>query len=456
MTPDARIPRRPDGAPPPLMPVQEGMWQLAALLPEVPAFTMPAAFRVLGALDADALREALREVVARHEVLRTALRSTADGCASSVTPPSAYDLPLVDLTREPRNKGLRRALARAQQVAVAPFDLGAAPLLRATLFRLAQDDHVLLLVTHHLVSDGWSVGLMLREISVLYGALRERRPSPLRPLAARYGDVAAWMRARLDGGLRAQQLAYWTDQLCGPLPAARLPPDRPGAPGTALGRARVPFHLATELSLAIRDLAQQEGATEFMVLLAALHVLLAAVLQQPDVRVGAHFANRARPETHDLLGLFAGTVVHRAYADPMLRFRRFLRQVRATALAAYEHADVPIEEVAAAVAAREDASAGEPLFSVMLQLQTASPAELELGGAIAAPFPPRGLVDDRLRLMTPDLILDLTPSAAGVSGTCFYRPDRFDGGTVRAWLAGYQAVLREATASPDARLQALL
>lgn len=456
MTSDARIPVRPEGTAPPLMPVQEGMWRHVTLMPDVPAFTMPAAFRVLGALDAGALREALREVVARHEVLRTTLRSTAGGCVAAVARPSAYDLPIVDLARGRTIDGLRRALEHAQEAAVEPFELDRAPLLRASIFRLAEDDHVLCLVTHHLVFDGWSVGLLLREISASYGACCERSPSPLRPLAVQYGDVAAWARARLDGGLRAEQLAYWTDQLCCPLPAAGLPPDRPGTLGTALGRARVPVHLSADLSRSIRALAQQEAATEFMVLLAALHVVLSAVLDQPDARVGAHVANRARPETHDLIGLFAGTVVLRAYAEPMLRFRRFLHQVRATALTAYEHADVPIEDVAAAIEARDGASDGGPLFTVMLQLQTANPAELVLGDAIVAPFPPRGLVDDRLRPMTADLILDLTPSPAGVSGTCFYRPDRFDGATVRAWLARYQAVLERVVEDPDARLQALV
>ncbi|HVT56893.1 MAG TPA: non-ribosomal peptide synthase/polyketide synthase, partial [Thermoanaerobaculia bacterium] len=430
---------------------QERLWFLEQLEPGV--YNMPSPARLVGELDLAALAGALSEIVRRHEALRTGIEERDGRPVARLAPPRPLPLPLVDLSPLPAAARQAAALALARQEAVEPFDLGRPPLLRALLLRHGSGEHWLLLSIHHLASDLWSLGVLLRELSALYEARRAGRPSPLPELALQYSDFAAWQRRWLAGAPLAARLAYWRQALAGAPAALELPTDRPRLARRSPRGGLVSFGLPPERGARIATLARRFEVTPFMFLLAIWDVLLARYSGQTDLLVGTPIANRNRLETEPLIGLFVNTLVLRADlgGDPDLP--ALLARVRETTLGAFEHQDLPFERLVEELAPARD-TARSPLFQVMFVLQNA-PLELRLPGlGLALLETAGGTAKFDLTLTIVENIENAENIANGAAGrrarpglsaSLEYASDLFDGATV-ARMAGHYANLLELVA----------
>ncbi len=430
---------------PPLSFAQQRLWFIDQLQPGSAVYNVPYALRLRGPLDAGALERSLAEIVRRHETLRTRFPSVNGQPLQVIEPAGPVAVTRVDLSDlpdPPREEVLRE---RAAAEARAPFDLGTGPLLRATLVRLAAEEHVLLLTLHHIVSDGWSTGVLAREVSALYGAFVRGQGSPLAPLPVQYADYAVWQRAWVRDETLDAQLAWWRQRLAGAPSVLELPTDRPRPLVAGDRGGSVPFVLPPKAVRALRTLAAREGATLFMTLLAGWQLLLARYSGQDDVSVGTPIAGRTRLETEGLIGLFVNTLVLRTDLSGQPTFRALLGRVRETTLGAYQHQDVPFEKLVDALAPERSLS-HTPLFQTALVLQNNVQEALELGDLTAEPLPPA------TETVHFDLTLTLAESETGVSGSLFYRAELFDATTAERMVEHLQHLLREMTADPDQRV----
>ncbi|HWS56152.1 MAG TPA: condensation domain-containing protein, partial [Pyrinomonadaceae bacterium] len=308
----APISRAPRDEPLPLSFVQQRLWFIDQLEPGSAVYNIPAAVRLDGALEAGALERALSEVVRRHESLRTTFAAAEGQPVQVISPPRPLRLEVRDLSRLSAGEREAEAHRLAAEEARRPFDLARGPLFRASLVRLSDDEHVLLVTMHHIVSDGWSLGVLIREVSTLYSAYARGEESPLEELPIQYADYAAWQRARLSGEALDAQLAYWRGQLAGAPPLLELPTDRPRQALQTYRGTHYSFRLPRAMSESLKALGRKENATLFMTLLAAFDVLLDWYTGQQDIVVGTGVANRTRVETEGLIGFFVNTVVLRA------------------------------------------------------------------------------------------------------------------------------------------------
>ncbi|MFZ5917840.1 MAG: amino acid adenylation domain-containing protein, partial [Chloroflexota bacterium] len=429
----------------PLSFAQQRLWFLDQLEPGSPMYNIPDAVRVNGTLDVLALAHSLNEIVRRHEVLRTTFR-TQDGRPAQVVAPEVHlALPLTDLGHLPAEEREAEALRLAQEEAQRPFDLARGPLLRARLLRLEQQDHFVLLTMHHIVSDGWSMGVLIRELSELYPAFLAGQPSSLLPLPLQYVDFAHWQRGWLQGEALEAQLDYWRQQLAGSPPLLELPTDRPRpAMQTYRGDYRT-FVLSPELSQAIKELGRQEGATLFMTLLAAFQTLLYRYSGQEDISVGTPIANRNRAEVEGLIGFFVNTLVIRGDLSGGPSFRELLGRLREAALGAYAHQDLPFEMVVDALQPQRELS-HNPLFQVMFVLQNAMRQAFELPGLTLSP------VEVDTGVATFDLTLAMEETPEGLSGAVEYNTDLFDRATIERLVGHFCTLLEAIVAQPDSRV----
>jgi amino acid adenylation domain-containing protein len=432
----------------PLSFAQERLWFLERLEPGGTVYNLPAALRLRGPLDAGALERALGEVVRRHEALRTTF-AERDGVPVQVVAPFAgFALAVDDLAGAADGEREAEAARRAAGEAARPFDLAAGPLFRARLLRLAPDDHLLLLVMHHAVSDGWSVGVLFRELAALYGAFRDGRASPLADLPVQYADFAAWQRRELGGGAMDRLLAWWRERLAGAPELLELPTDRPRPAVLGHGGAVETLHLPAPLIDRLRALGRGEGATLYMVVLAAFKAVLAKHAGSDDVVVGSPVAGRTPREVEALIGFFAGTLVLRTRLAGDPGFREALRRVRQAVLGAWEHQEIPFERLVAELHPGRSLS-HSPLFQVM--------CTLEEGEA-----PPAGLPGLRAEAVEVehgtskfDLTLLLSPAPGGMRAALRYRTDLFEPATAARMLARLVRVLEQAADNPERRLSAL-
>jgi amino acid adenylation domain-containing protein/non-ribosomal peptide synthase protein (TIGR01720 family) len=439
----------PRGAAVPLSFAQERLWFIHQLDPADPSYAVPLPQRLAGAVDRAALARAIDEIVRRHEVLRTTY-ALVDGQPSGVVQRAAAPLAVLDLASAPDpDEALRRAVADEIR---RTFDLAAGPVLRATLYALADDDHLLLLVMHHIVTDGWTIGVLSRELSALYGAFSRGEPSPLPELSVQYADYAAWQRAWLGPEVLEVQLAYWRARLAGAPRALDLPTDRPRPPVPSHRGGLRSFTLEAAVTAALRDLARREGATLFMVLLAAFDVLLHRWSGQRDILVGTPVAGRTRAEIEPLVGFFVNTLVMRAEIGDEQTFRDLLRRVREDALSAYAHQDTPFERLVQELEPDRDLSRS-PIFQVMFALQTATST------AAPAAAPPRAARRPGVSVDTGtakfDLTFTLQDRETGLGGALEFATDLFDPETVDRLLAGYAAVLSGVAERVDQRVSEL-
>ncbi|MET0399317.1 MAG: non-ribosomal peptide synthase/polyketide synthase [Longimicrobiaceae bacterium] len=445
---DERIPRRAGGGPSPLSFAQQRLWFIHQLDPGSSAYNMPFALRLRGALDVPALRGSLAELVRRHEAVRTVIVERAGEAVQVVLPAAPVPLPVVDLAGLPDAPRRAEAARRVAGEGRRPFDLARGPLLRVLLVRTAAEEWALCLTMHHVVSDGWSMGVLVREVSALYAAFSRGEASPLPEPELQYADFAAWQRGWLAGPRLEEQLRFWRDRLDGAPPLLDLPTDHPrrGAPGAAeTGR---PFELAPELTRGLRELGHRENATLFMTLLAAWQALLGRWAGQDDVVVGTAIANRTRAELEGLIGFFVNSLVLRVDLSGDPGFRELLGRVRETTLGAFAHQDLPFERLVEELAP-ERSLVHNPLFQVMFALQnmelgTPTLGELEMEPLEAADVGAKF-----------DLRVTLSEVGDGIQGQILYRADLFDGSTIERMVEHFRVLLEAAVAEPDRRLRAL-
>ncbi|HEU4883152.1 MAG TPA: amino acid adenylation domain-containing protein, partial [Longimicrobium sp.] len=443
------IPRRAHGGEAPLSFAQERLWFLDRLQQGGTTYNIPAALRLSGGVDEAALERALGEIVRRHEALRTVFHEVDGVPAQLVAPFAGFTLPVRDLSGlEP---GAREAeVARlATEDATRPFDLTVGPLFRAALLRLGGGEHALLLCMHHIVSDGWSLRVLFGELAALYEAYRAGDASPLDELPVQYADYAAWQRGRVDDGAQARQLAYWTERLSGAPELLELPADRPRPPVPSLRGAAVPVHVSPAVLEGLRALAGAEGATLYMVALAAFQVLLGRYGATDDVVVGTPVAGRTRAQVEALIGLFVNTLVLRTSLAGDPAFREVVGRARDTVLGAYDHQDLPFERLVAELRPERSLS-HSTLFQVMFMLDSADGSGAAEGGALRA----RGLEAERGTTKF-DLTLALQAGAGGLTGVLDYSTDLFDDGTARRMVEHLERLLEQVAADPDRRIPAL-
>jgi amino acid adenylation domain-containing protein len=426
---------------------QHRLWFTHLLDPDSPAHTIPHTFRLRGALDAAAWRRALNEIVRRHEVLRTAYPMVDGEPRTIVLDDLHLPVPVIDLgeVAEAERERVLREAATAE--AWRPFDLEAGPLVRAVLLRAADDDHAAVISLHHIVYDGWSAGVLLRELAALYGAFAAGRESPLAPLPVQYADFAAWQRRRLDTALEGE-LGFWAGRLRGIQPL-ELPTDRPRPAVQTYRGAAEGVVLTTELTTALHTLGRREGVTAFMTVLAAWAGLLGRRAGQDDVVVGAPVVvHRDRPELNDVIGLFLNSLPLRMDLSGAPAFRELLRRSRTTALEAFAHQEVPFEKVVEALALPRDTSRS-PVFQAWLNHSAVPREPLAFGG----------LGVEGVDVGEPAVKFDVRLSAEEHEGRMVlnlaYNADLFDRGTALGLLDELRRLLQGAAARPDASVAEL-
>ncbi len=450
--PGGRIPPLPrDGRPFPLSFAQQRLWFLDQLEPGSSWYNMPIPLRLRGRLDVAALAAALAELERRHEAWRTTFALAGEGAETAVQivgPPTGLPLPLIDLGALPAQAREAELLRLAQREALRPFDLARGPLVRAVLFSVAGDDHALLLSLHHVVCDGWSLGVLVREMGALYDAFSHRRPSPLPALPIQYADFAAWQREHLAGAVLERLLAYWKERLAGLPPLLELPTDRP-RPGVQTFRGTtLPVALPPGTTAAVQALSRRAGSTPFMTLLAAFLALLHRYTSRTDLVVGSPIANRGRAEIEGLIGFFVNTLVLRADAAGDPPFSELLARVQAVAAGAYAHQDLPFETLVDEIAPERQLS-HNPLFQVMFLLQNAPMPELAISGLTFSALPMRASTSKF------DLSLFLWEAEPELIAYFEYNTDLFDAATVARMAEHFTSLLSGALAAPERRLSAL-
>ncbi|HYP26493.1 MAG TPA: condensation domain-containing protein, partial [Blastocatellia bacterium] len=358
-----RIPRRKDLGPVPLSFAQQRLWFLDQLSPGNAAYNIPEAIRLSGRLDTKTLEESLSEIVRRHEVLRTSFPTVGGMPVQEIAPPQPVRVPVIDLTALPEAEREARAESLASEEAARPFDLQRGPLLRAALLRLGAESHVLLFTMHHIISDAWSMEVLVREVASLYEAFSRGEPSPLGDLPLQYADFALWQRGPSQAALLDRQLSYWERTLAGAPSLLELPTDRPRPAAQTYRGASLPIELGRGLTLRLRELAGREGVTLFMALLAAYRVLLYRLSGRGDVSVGVPIAGRNRAEVEGLIGFFVNTLVMRGEVRGWESFEEVMRREREVVLGAFGNQEVPFERVVEQVRPERSLSYS-PLFQV--------------------------------------------------------------------------------------------
>ncbi|WP_409488686.1 non-ribosomal peptide synthase/polyketide synthase [Pseudomonas promysalinigenes] len=434
-----------DGEMPRLSYAQQRQWVLWQLDPEGAAYNMVTVLRLRGALDLDALRQSFADLAARHQTLRTRIFIDGDGQPRQCIDP--VGAVAVD-TRSLLHADEVALLAAIEAEATGPFDLEAGPLLRVALLEVSETDRVLVLTQHHIVSDGWSMQLMVDELITFYQAHCQGHAAQLPPLPIQYADYAAWQRQWLAAGERERQLSYWTQRLVGEQGPLELPFDRPRPARRSSQGSREILQLQPALLQGVRQLAQAQGCTPFMVLLASFQLLLHRYSGQQDIRVGVPSANRNRAETERLLGFFVNTQVLRADIDAQASFLDLLKQVRQASLEAQAHQDLPFEQLVEALQPERSLS-HSPLFQVMFNYQVSD-------GAIDEGLKLPGLEVAQMQWAMPtaqfDLSLDCTEHPQGLSASLIYSTDLFDAPRIQRMGVHWQNLLRAIIASPTQRM----
>ncbi|QEH36903.1 Linear gramicidin synthase subunit D [Aquisphaera giovannonii] len=425
---------------------QRRLWFLHQLDPVSPAYNMPANVTLHGDLDREALQAALEEIVRRHEVLRATFRDDGGEPRPVVGEMGLVELPMVDLRSLPADIRADEQRRLVDEEAARPFDLARGPLLRVALLQTGDREHVLLVTVHHIVTDGWSMGILVREACLLYDAFAAGRPSPLPELPIQYTDYARWQRDWLASGAEAQ-LAYWVEELRG-VPPLDLPADR-ARPSTPSGRGGSrSIHVPAALLDDLKALGRREHATLYMTLMTAFQVLLSRYANQHDFAVGTPIAGRTRSEVEPLIGLFVNTLAIRARLDGDPSFLEALRRVRQSALAAYAHQDLPFDRIVAAIEPGRNASRS-PVFQALFALQDAPRPD----------FASRSLSVSALESPNPAAKFDLALFAAetdrGLGLELQYSTDLFDAETAEQILDSLAVLLEGISDDPGRSIGAL-
>uniref|UniRef100_UPI00114466A8 condensation domain-containing protein n=1 Tax=Myxococcus sp. AB025B TaxID=2562794 RepID=UPI00114466A8 len=428
-------PREDKGQPARLSFAQQRLWFLDQLEPGSASYNMPGAVRMSGPLDTEVLARTFQELVRRHEALRTTFRSENGVAVQRVSAEVEVPLRVVQLDGLPEAAREAEALRHVEQEVLLPFDLSRGPLLRATLVRLSEEEHVLVVVLHHIVSDGWSTGLLVREVAALYGAYAEGKPSPLGELPVQYGDYAEWQRGWLRGAVLEQQVEYWRKQLEGAPKALELVTDKPRPAAQSFRGAVLERRWEKGLWRKVEEVSRREGVTPFMVLLSAYQVVLSRHAGQREVVVGFPIAGRTHAETEGLIGYFANTLVLRGRVEEWETFGELVGRAKEVTLGAYAHQDVPFEKLVEELLPERDLSRS-PLFQVSLTLQNTPGVEVKLGKGLVL----KGLETDT-KTSKFDLSLSVGDGPDGVAVVLNYNSDLFEEGTAERLVGHVRRVL---------------
>src|SRR5215217_4788468 len=438
-------PRKPSASVP-LSFAQQRLWFLDQLEPNTAVYNIPDTHSFNGPLNLEALERSLSEIVRRHESLRTTFQSVAGEPVQVIAEPQAQQLEVIDLSRLPEGEREAQAEAMANEETQQPFDLRRGPLFRFRLLRLAAEQHILLLTMHHIISDGWSLGVLGRELAALYESYSTGQSSGLAALEIQYADFAVWQREWLQGEVLEKQLDYWREQLGGELPGLELLTDRPRPALQTFRGGAVELELSVEVRERLKQVGRESEATFFMTLLAGFNVLLWRYSRQEDILVGTPIANRNRAEIEGLVGFFVNTLVLRSKLNPRISFREFLAQVRETTLGAYGHQDVPFEKLVQELQPERSLNR-QPLFQVLFTLHV--PEELKLGGLEL------NWMDTKSDVTKFDLSLFMTETNSGLYSWFEYNSDLFDASTIARMLKHFHTLLEEIAENPDACISEL-
>ncbi|HYP26944.1 MAG TPA: amino acid adenylation domain-containing protein [Blastocatellia bacterium] len=433
----------------PLSFAQQRLWYLDKIQPGNPSYNLPFSRRIEGPLDVAALERSFDEINRRHEGLRTHFLLAEEGDpVQVVSPPRPFSLAVEDLSGLAADSEEAEIQTILNEEARRPFDLAGGPLLRARLLRLSGQEHVLMLTMHHIISDGWSMGVLFRELGLLYEAFVSGKPSPLPELPIQYADFAVWQREWLKGDVLKEQLDYWKAQLEGMPSALELPTDRPRPPVQSFDGAQERFTLSKQLSDGLKTLSKAEGSTLFMTLLAGFQVLLSRYTGQEDIVVGSPIAGRNRSELEGLIGFFVNTLVLRTRVSGDPSFVELLRSVKEVTLGAFAHGELPFEKLVEELDVKRDRSR-HALFQVLFVLQNAPQSDWDMPGLSLKPLP----IDSVASKF--DLTLDMHESAEGLRGSIEYNRDLFDPDTIRRLIGHFERLLAGVVANPNQRVSLL-
>ncbi len=438
---------------------QEGLWFIDQLEQGKPTYNVPVATRITGPLKVEVLRQCLSEVVRRHESLRTTFPVQDYAPIQKIHPPQPISMPVVDLTELTEKERQIEALRLATEDAHKPLNLDQGPVMRASLLKLHDEEYVMTLCIHHIITDGWSFGVLSRELDTLYEAFLAGKPSPLPELSVQFADYAVWQRENLRGEVLEEQLAFWKHQLEGQLPVLQLPTDRQRPPVQSNRGQHQTLTLSESLTNNLRTLSKAEDVTLFVTLLTAFNVLLHSYSQQEDIIVGSPIANRNKSELEGLIGYFVNVLPFRCDLSGNPSFQELLRRVNIVAQEVYKHQELPFGKIVEAVQPERSASRN-PVYQVMFTLlnpehapaiygygfrssvkQTHKLAELE--------FTPMEVESGVTKF---DLVVLLWDVPEGISGTFEYNADLFDSETIARLAANFEQLLNVFTSRPEVKL----
>ncbi|HVI70927.1 MAG TPA: condensation domain-containing protein, partial [Pyrinomonadaceae bacterium] len=428
---------------------QRRLWFLDQLEPNNAFYNVPAVFRVSGPLDTPTLSDVLNEVTRRHETLRTTFTAVDGEPVAIIHPTTTVELPLTDLSDLPAAKREIKAFELVSAEVRTPFDLAHGPLMRVRLFRVDREEHLVAVTMHHIVSDGWSLGILIEEIVKLYGAFAEGRPSPLAEPPIQYVDFAQWQQQRLEGSDLESQLQYWKQQLHGPLPVLELPADHPRPAVQTFRGARHSHTFPARLSNALRSLSRRSGVTLYMTLLAAYQTLLHRYTGAEDICVGSPIANRPLRETEQLIGCFLNTLVMRTDLSGDPTFGELLHRVRETTLEAYAHQEVPFEKIVDAVQP-ERATDHSPLFQVTFSLLNTPAVQIEKVQHLTLTS-----VESDTATSQFDLQLLMADGDEALAATFVYNTDLFEAASISRMVGYFETLLESIVKSPEEKLSEL-
>ncbi|TRT98013.1 MAG: amino acid adenylation domain-containing protein, partial [Microcystis aeruginosa Ma_AC_P_19900807_S300] len=431
----------------PLSFAQQRLWFLDQLQPNSALYNIPMVLHFRGNLNQKALEQSLQEICDRHEILRTNF-VTIDGQPTQVIQTTRETISVVDLQDLPIQEQAEKTQQLKQKQATQPFDLAKESLIRITLVVLLETEHLLLVCMHHIISDGWSIEVLIHELTSLYNAYVQNQPVNLAPLPIQYGDFALWQKQWLQGDVLQSQLNYWQNQLTAAPPLLSLPTDHPRPAVQSFVGTQQEFSLSPKLSQALTELSRQQGVTLFMTLLAAFDALLYRYTGSSDILVGTPIANRNRSEIEGLIGFFVNTLVMRTDVSDNPSFSQLLTRVREVTMDAYAHQDLPFEMLVEALQPERDLS-HTPLFQVAFVLQNTPKSEIAMTGLTVTDLPPENTTAKF------DLTLAMVSTDDGLKGVWEYNTDLFESSTIERLSGHFLNLLGGIVANPQAQISQL-
>ena len=431
----------------PLSFAQQRLWFLAQLEPNSPAYNIPEALRLQGKLDLDVLTRTLETIIKRHEILRTNFKIVADEPIQIIHPQIDFQLPIIDLSSLSPAEQEPEVTRLTEDEALKPFNLEQDDLLRVTLIQLNDLEHIILFTMHHIISDGWSTDILVREVAELYQAFLAGKPSPLAKLSIQYADYAVWQRKWLQGEILNQQLSYWQQKLNGELPILKLSIANP-QPNVITRGKQQPLIITKALSNELKELSTRHGVTLFMTLLTAFQTLLHWYTDGEDIVVGTDIANRHQSEIENLIGFFVNQLVLRSDFSGEPSFLELLTRIRQVTLDAYANQDLPFEKLVEVLNPQRSLS-HTPLFQVKMILQNTPLSSLELPDLKISSLDCQGKIAEY------DLLLDLSDTATGINGLLKYDAGLFNNRQIAELLTNLKLILSTVTQQPELKLSEL-